>query len=270
MKRISANVKNGIISSLIKTYEYRSLIYTFAIRDLKIQYAQTFLGVLWTIARPLAGLLIYTIFFSFLLNVQTGNVPYFLFAFSGMIYWYYFSYLISKAGTSLLEAQSIIKKIYFPKLVLPFSKVLGGLVEFGISLFVLFVMVIIWGNPLNIKILLLPAFIIANIFIALSIGIWLSALTVRFRDFHHIIPYLINFGIFLTPVFYPATLIPSKYSFFVFLNPMAGVIEGFRWILFDGAIPSAYYCIGIIPVIFLLISGFYFFAKMEGRIADVV
>ncbi|MFH1319476.1 MAG: ABC transporter permease [Bacteroidota bacterium] len=270
MKKISASDKQGIIASLVKTFKYRFLVYTFAARDLKAQYAQTVLGIMWSIIRPLTGLLIYTVFFRYLLNVDTGSVPYPLFAFSGMICWYYFSYLISSAGTSLLEAQDIIKKIYFPKLILPVSKVLVGLVEFGISLILLFVMLIIWGFTPDLKILLFPFLIALNIITAFSIGIWLSALTVRFRDFHHIIPYLVNFGIFLTPVFYPATLIPSKYYFFIYLNPMAGVIEGFRWVLFGGAVPSVYFLVGFIPVILLFISGLYYFTRIEGRMTDII
>ena len=255
------------IKHLIK---YRALIWSFSKRDLKIQYAQTMLGILWSILRPLTGLLIYTLFFGYLLKVGAGSIPYPLFAFSGMICWYLFSYVLAGSGTAIIESQYIIKKVYFPKIILPLSKVMVGIVEFSISLIVLLLLMFIWGVIPGFKIILLPFIILLIVAAGLSIGIWLSALTIRFRDFHHIIPYLVNFGIFLTPVFYPAILIPSGYEFLIYLNPMAGVIEGMRWMLFGGAIPSVYYAVGVLPVLLLLFTGLYYFTKMESEMVDII
>jgi len=269
MKTITSE-RPGVFSALGKVYRYRALVLTLALRDLKIQYAQTLLGILWSILRPLSGLLIYWLFFGKLLKIDTGTIPYPLFAFAGMICWYYFSYLLGSAGTSLLSSQDIIKKIYFPKLILPFSKVLVGLVEFGIAFAILLIMMLYMGFNPQLKLIFIPIGIVLTITTALSVGIWLSALTIRFRDFHHIIPYLVNFGIFVTPVFYPATLIPPDYKFLLFLNPMAGILEGFRWMLFDSPVPSVYYAIGFIPVCLLFVGGLFYFVRIEGKMSDIV
>lgn len=257
---------------LHKVYQFRALVITFARRDIKVQYAQTALGLLWSVLQPLTSLLIWTFFFDKLIDVDTGEVPYPLFAFTGMIAWYFFSHIFNHAGTALVNAQDLIRKIYFPRIILPLSKVLVGLVEFSISLALLFVMMYAMGKAPSARILYLPVFLFFNILTGLAFGIWLSALTIRYRDFQHIIPYLVNLGIWLTPVFYPTTLIPSQYSFFIYINPMAAVIAGYRWALFGhlGQVakiaPDYYY--SVIPVVILLVTGFIYFRKSEATIAD--
>jgi len=255
---------------LAKLFSYRALIYIFAVRDLKVQYAQTFLGILWSVLQPLTGLLIFTFFFAYVIKVDTGGIPYPLFAFSGMISWYFFSSVMAQSGTSLMQSQYLIRKIYFPKLVLPISKALTCFVEFGISFLLLLIMMLILGYYPKINILALPVFIALNLLTGLAVGLWLSALTIRYRDFYHIIPYLVNFGIWLTPVFYPATLIPEKIKFLVYFNPMAGIISGFRWSLLGGAPPSVYYLISFFIVVFIFITGLFYFRRMETKIADLV
>ncbi len=255
---------------LKKLLTYRALIYIFAIRDIKVQYAQTFLGVLWSLIQPLTALFIFTFFFSYIVKVDTGGIPYSLFAFSGMISWYFFSSLMAQTGTSLMQSQYLIRKIYFPKLILPISKSLSCFVEFGISLLLLLVMMLVWGYVPTLSILWFPVVILLNIITGLSVGLWLSALTVRYRDFYHIIPYLINFGIWLTPVFYPATLIPQKIHFLIYLNPMAGIVSAYRWCLLGGSMPSGYYLISLGIVLFIFITGLFYFKKIEDQIADLV
>lgn len=269
-KKIISAAKTSIWVNFRRIYKNRKLVLTFAKRDLNAQYSQTILGIVWCILRPIAGLIIYTVFFSVLLNVTTGELPYPIFAFCGMIFWYLFSFILSRSGTSLLESQNIIKKVYFPKMVLPISKVLVALAEFGISLFVLSALMVYWNIYPDEKLLLLPIIILANVLTGLSIGIWLSALTIRFRDFHHIIPYLVNFGIFLTPIFYPATLIPEEYFYLVYFNPMAANVEFFRWALLDTKLPSVNFLYSYIPVAILLITGSIYFMKTESKIADIV
>lgn len=243
------------------------MAYSLAIRDIKVQYAQTALGFLWSVIQPLTSLLIWTFFFDKLIDVDTGAIPYPLFAFTGMIGWYFFSHIFNHAGTSLVNSQDLIRKIYFPRIILPLSKVLVGMVEFSISLTLLFIMMLIMGVPPTINVLFLPFFILFNIITGLSFGIWLSALTIRYRDFQHIIPYLINLGIWLTPVFYPSTIIPKEYNFVLYINPMSAVIAGYRWCLFGGEL-SANYLYGFIPVVILLVTGFIYFRKSEATIAD--
>lgn len=269
-KHIRADSNLTAIQYWNRLFEYRAMIYSIALSEIKAQYSQTVLGVLWAALRPLMGLAIYTFFFHYLLKVDTGDLPYHLFAFCGIMPWLYFTYLVGDAGISVMQSKDIIKKVYFPKLILPISKALIGLVDFAIGFLVLFVLMLGSGYLPTYKFVFLPLFIALNVATGLSIGIWLSALTIRYRDFHQIIPYLIGFGIFLTPVFFPTTLIPEQYHFIIYINPMAGVIEGFRWCLFEGETLSLYYLIGFAPVIILLVSGLFYFKNIEGKMADIV
>lgn len=261
---------DNLFEYLRKVYQFRSLAFTLARRDLKVQYAQTFLGLLWSVIQPLTSLLVWTFFFDKLVKVDTGGIPYPLFAFSGMIAWYYFTNIFNHAGTSLVNSQDLIRKIYFPRIILPLSKVLVGLVEFTISLALLFLIMLLMGQAPPLQLAFLPFFILLNIITGLAFGLWLSALTIRYRDFQHIIPFFIYLGIWLTPVFYPTTLIPSKYNFLIYINPIAAVIAGYRWSLFGGEPISLYYIGSFILMIFVLITGFIFFRKNESTIADYI
>ncbi|MBU0765264.1 MAG: ABC transporter permease, partial [Bacteroidetes bacterium] len=202
--------------------------------------------------------------------IDTGDIPYPVFVLTGLSSWYYFTYLVSNAGTSLVSAQTIIKKIYFPKLVIPVSKAITGFVNLLITLLLLFIFMVITGRYPNLNIIGLPVIILLNIITGLAFGIWLSALTIRFRDFHHIIPYIIGFGIWITPVFYPISLIPESYRHFIYLNPMAAVAEGYRWALLGGKLPSPWFLTSLIAVFVLLITGMLYFRKNEGKIADMI
>lgn len=269
MKVIDAKSENPW-TYLKKVWEYRAMILSFAKRDIKIKYSQTVLGILWSVIQPLTGLVVFTFFFDKLIKLDTLDTPYALFAFSGMISWYFFSYIVHSSHEALLVNQEIIKKIYFPKLILPLSKVLVGLVDFLIS-FALFIIFALFFKVIpSWTCLLFPIFLILNIVVGLSISIWLSAMTVRYRDFYHIVPYLINFSIWLTPVFYPATLLPADYNWLLYLNPMAAVIAGFRWSLLGGDMPSVYYLISFVPMFLLLFLGIRYFIKIEQNIADVL
>lgn len=239
-------------------------------RDLKIRYSQTFLGFLWAVIQPLTGLVIFTVFFERLIKIQTPGTPYTLFAFSGMVSWFFFSHIVHNAGISLVESQDLIRKVYFPRILLLFAKTLVGLVELGISLLLLLALMALLGRAVFWSILLLPLFVLANICVALSIAIWLSALTIRYRDFHHIIPYLLNFGIWLTPVFYPVTLIPPRLEWLMCVNPMAATISGFRWSLGVQTAPDQGYLVSFLPAAVLFASGFMYFRKIENEIADYI
>ena len=251
--------------------EYKSLIFTLAKRDLRVQYAQTFMGILWSAIQPLAGLVIFWFVFEKVFGgVDTGDVPYPLYVFSGLIAWYYFTFIMGHAGASLINSQMLIKKVYFPRLVAPLSKVLVGSVEFMIALTIMLLIMIIFGKIPTYTLLALPIFVLINIITGLSLGIWLSALTIRYRDLQHIIPYIVNYGMFLTPVFYPGNILPKQLIFANYFNPMAGSIALFRWILFDGPLPSVNYLAGFILAGLLLISGVFYFKKIEKRIAEYV
>lgn len=254
---------------LKKVWASRILMVALAKRDLKAKYAQTALGVLWSLLQPLTGLLIFTFFFQRVIPIGDKiGYPYSIFAFIGMTSWYYFSFNVTQGGMALMQSQDLIKKIYFPKLVLPLSKALVGLGDFFTSLLLLLIIMLIEGYVPSWKIIFLPFFLLLNAITGLSVSLWLSALTIRYRDFQHILPYLINFGIWLTPVFYPGTLIPSQYSYLLYLNPMAGVIEGFRWCLMGESAFLPAYWVGISVAVVLFVGGLLFFQKMEDQLSD--
>jgi len=259
---------NQSLSGYLKSvFEARGLILSFAIRDLKIQYAQTYLGVLWSLVQPLTGLIIFNFFFQRVIHLNL-QVPYAVFAFTGIMGWFYFTALVGQAGISLMSNQALIKKIQFPRLVLPLSKALVGLVEFSISLILLLFMLMIFGMGISSKIIFLPLVIIANVVTGLSVGIWLSALTIRFRDLHHLIPYLIGFGIWLTPVFYPTTMVPDAYKWIYYLHPVANVIALYRWIFIGLPVDPLQVACSFGVAILVFISGLYFFVRNEKFIAD--
>ena len=254
-------------SYLKKVWEFRSMIITLTMRDLKVKYAQTFLGILWALLQPLVGVLVFTFFFTQLIKLES-TIPYPLIALSGIAAWYFFSSIIHSAGISLVHAHDLIKKVYFPRLVILVSKILSGLIELGITLCLLLILMLIFGVYPGIEILFLPVFIILTIVFGLSISLWLSALTLRYRDFHHIIPYLLNYGIWLTPVFFPVSIIPEKFNWLIYLNPMAAIIAGFRWSLLGDTFPDWMYWISFVPIIVLLILGLDYFRRNEYKIAD--
>ena len=249
---------------------YRDLFYILAYRDLRVRYAQTFLGFVWALLQPLATLLIFILVFGIVVKVDTGGIPYPLFAISGISMWAYFGFVLNQSGNSVIGAQEMIKKIYFPRLVIPLSKAVVGFVDFGVALLMLVILMIVYHFTPSINIVFAPLFILLNIIAALAVGIWLSALTIRYRDFQHIIPFLVQVGMYVTPVAYPARLVPDKYQLIYNLNPMAGVIQGFRWSVFGGSPPDIYFYISMIVILILFISSLFYFKKVEDVMADIV
>jgi len=270
MKRISASQKRTLWAYLKKVYEYRQLIVVFASRHIKSKYAQTFLGVMWSVLQPLTALLIFTLFFGKIIRLDTHGIPFPLFVFSGLISWYYFMFLVDTGSESLKTAESLIQKMYFPKLVLPLSKTLAGLIDFSISAVLLVIMMLIMGHPFNWHIVFLPGFIFLNMITGLSVGIWLSVLSIRYSDLRVFIPYIITFGIWLTPVFYPGSIIPKDYFFLMYMNPMAAVISGYRWAILGAETPSVYYALSFIPVFIVFVGGLFYFNKIENKIVDIL
>ena len=269
-KIIKPDNNKNIISYIKEIYRFRSYILLFTKRDLKIKYAQTVLGVLWTLIQPIVGLIIFTYFFGKLINIGTDGSPYPVFVFPGIIAWYCFSFIVAYSGISLIESQNLVKKIYFPKIILPISKSLTSLTELLIWFVILFAILIIFNVTPGFKILFLPIFILLNILTGLSIGIWLSALTYRFRDLIHIIPYLVGFSIFVTPVFYPVNIIPENMNILIYMNPMAGVIQGYRWCIFEQADYSIKYLLGFGIMMSILLLGIKYFTKIDKKISDVI
>lgn len=254
-----------------KVWDYRYMIVVLATRDLKIKYAQTVLGLVWTIIQPLTGLAIFYFFFHFL--VAMPKVPecgYVVFAFSGMTAWYFFSYIVYQGSNSLISGQELSQKVYFPRIILPLSKVVVGAVDLTISLCLLMVLMLVMNVKPGWQILLLPGFVAVNATVGLSVAVWLSALTIRYRDLQHIVPYIVNFGIWLTPVFFPTTIVPDKLNWFLYLNPMTGVVEGYRWCLWGYSEFTWSYAFGLILAFLLLIAGTVFFKRQEHHMMDVI
>lgn len=265
-KTISAGTPT-LSSYIFEVWQARNLIRSFALRDLKIQYAQTYLGLLWSLIQPLTGLLIFTVFFQKLIQLDV-DVPYPIFALTGIIGWFYFTGLVGQAGTSLMHNQQVIRKINFPRLVLPLAKAMSGLAELGISTMLLVVVMLFTKSPFSFNLIFFPVVVLFNLIAGLSIGIWLSALTIRFRDLHHIIPFLVGFGIWLTPVFYPTTIVPKTYFWIYYFHPIANVISLYRWIFTGGTVEWLQVISSFAISIVLLISGLLFFIRNEKQIAE--
>lgn len=251
-----------------RVYQFRQLIVSFAKRDLKARFVQTKLGLFWMIIQPAIALTIFTIFFDKLIHLETGNVPYVAFAFSGMTIWYFFTNMINSAGTSLLHSQELIRKVYFPRILLPISKIVVATVEFFVAFILLIFMMLVLGVDFQVSWLLFPVAVLMAILVGSCVAIWLNVLTVKKRDLQHFIPYIANFGIWLTPVFYPTTLIPEAFRDAIYyLNPIATTIDFLRSLLFD--LPFNWmYCLSFIPVLLLLILGIRIFKNTERNMVD--
>lgn len=260
--------RTDLADYLKSIWAYLSLILSFAIRDIRVKYAQTYLGILWSILQSVIGVGIVTFFFGYIIKINTGDIPYFLYVFPGMASWYFFSFLVGYVGSSMQQSQHLIQKVYFPRLIVPLSQSVVGLIDFCIWIAVCLIFKLIFRNPFSINLIFLPVFIVLNLATGLSVAVWLSALTARYRDLQIIIPFIIGFGIFVTPVFFPEVMIPAKYSFLLFLNPMAGVISGLRWCILGTEIPSLNYLFGFIPVIFLFVTGMIYFIRVEYKLVD--
>jgi lipopolysaccharide transport system permease protein len=253
---------------LAAVWNSRSLIYTFAWQELKVQYAQTMLGVLWAVLRPMIILAIFTLIFALLIQLKGVTIPYPLFAFSGLIAWNYFNFIVSNGSSVIINNQNLIRKFYFPKIILLLSKSLVGLVEFFISLVLMFVLALILRFQVSIHPVWLLFFILANLLTGLTVALWLSALSVRFRDINQFVLPLIGFVIWLTPVFYPGTLIPEHYQYILFFNPLAGIVQGYRYAILGGEFLSVQYFYTFAVVGLLFFAGLLIFIRVEDEMPD--
>jgi len=252
-------------------WAYRELLYFLVWRDIKVRYKQTALGAAWVIIQPLLTMVVFTLFFGNLAKVPSDGIPYPLFAFAGLVPWTLFAYSLTESSGSLVANQNLITKVYFPRLIIPLASVLAGLVDFAISFSVLLLLMLYYGVVPTIYVLTVPLFVVMAVLAALSVGIWLSALNVEFRDVRYTIPFLTQLWMFLTPLAYASSLIPDRWKLIYGLNPMAGVVEGFRWALL-GRTPSPGFLVAAsAPVVLvLLIGGILYFRRMEKTFADVV
>ena len=262
--------KKWVPVDLHELWEYRELLYSFLARDVKIRYKQTVLGFLWAIIQPLFMMVIFTLFFGGFAKIPSDGVPYPLFSFAALLPWTLFAEGLTRSTTSMVSNAGIMTKVYFPRLVMPISGILSPLVDFFIAFVILILMMAYYGFVPTIAIVLLPFFILLAIMTSLAVGLWLSALNVKYRDFQYTLPFIIQLWLYASPVVYPSSMIPEQYRMLYGLNPMAGVIEGFRWALLGAKPPDAMILVSVGVVVVLLIGGLFYFKRMEQYFADVV
>ena len=256
---------------LRELWEYRELLYFLIWRDVKVRYKQTALGAAWAIIQPVFMMVVFSLFFGRLAKVPSDGIPYPVFTFCALIPWQLFANALTESSNSLVGNQNLITKVYFPRLVVPLSAVLSGVVDFAIAFVLLLVMMVYFGIVPTWAVVTLPVFILLEILTALGVGLWLSALNVQFRDVRYTISFLVQVWLFLTPVAYPSSIIPARWRVFYGLNPMTGVVEGFRWALLGKAAPSlSMLLVSILMVLAILIGGLYYFRRMEQTFADLV
>lgn len=249
---------------------YRELIWALAWRDFRVKYAQTLLGVLWAVIEPLATAVLLSIVFNRIARANTFGVDPILFGLTGMIAWNYFSNVVQQGSESLIMAQNMIKKIYFPRIIIPASKAVAALPDMLVALIFTMVFYLATWKGFGISLLMLPVFLFLSLISALSLGIWFSALNIRYRDFRHVMPFLTRMGLFITPIAYTTADIPEDLRWLFFLNPMAGIIEGIRWSMFGLPLDIPYFALSMAVMSLLLIVGFYYFNRLEKNIADVI
>jgi len=256
---------------LQELWEFRELIYFLAWRDIKVRYKQTVLGVVWAIIQPLFLMVVFSLFFGRLAKVPSDGYPYSIFVFTALLPWQLFAHSLTESSNSLVANERLITKVFFPRLVIPIASVIGGLVDFAIAFVILLAMMAWYGIRPGMQVLTLPLFVLLAILAALAAGLWLSALNVRYRDVRYTITFLTQLWLFVTPVTYPSSLVPEKWRVLYGLNPMAGVVEGFRWALLGKAQPPTLILgASTVAVVILLVGGLYYFRRMEQSFADIV
>lgn len=255
--------------NLRELWDYRELLYFFTWRDIKVRYKQTALGAAWAVLQPLLGMIVFTLIFGRLAGMPSDGIPYPLFAFAGLLPWQFFAYALTQASTSLVVNERVITKIYFPRMLVPMSAVLGGVMDFAVASVILIGLLFWYGVVPSKALLILPLFFGLALATALGIGLWLSAMDVQYRDVRYTVPFLTQIWFFATPVVYPSSLLPSPWRTLSGLNPMAGVVEGFRWALAGGPRTSLpLLTISAVSAAVLLTTGLFFFRRMERDFAD--
>ncbi|RJR07412.1 ABC transporter permease [Candidatus Parcubacteria bacterium] len=256
--------------NLREIWHYRELLVFLTWRDIKVRYAQAALGATWAILQPLLTMVIFSVIFGNLAELPSDGIPYPIFSYAALLPWQLFAGALQRTGTSLVGNANLLTKVYFPRLIIPISAVAAGLVDFIIALVVLFGLMLFYHIKLTWAVLTLPLLILLALLTALAVGLWLSALNVQYRDVQHMIPFLVQAWMYASPVAYSVGLIPDKWRILYGLNPMAGVIQGFRWALLGAAPPDELMVASVVIVVILLMSGLYYFKRMEKTFADVV
>ncbi len=256
---------------LRELWEYRELLYFFAWRDIKVRYKQTVMGALWAIIQPFFTMVIFSLFFGRLANIPSDGVPYPVFSFTALVPWTFFANALAQASNSLVSNANMIKKIYFPRLALPIATVLAGTIDFAVAFIVLLGIMLFYGLVPTVNIIWLPFFALLALVTSLGVGLWLAVMNVQFRDVRYTVPFLTQAWLFMTPIAYPSSLLPEPWRTLYGLNPMAGVVEGFRWALLGtDTAPGKMIIVSSMVALILLIGGAFYFRRMEESFADVL
>ena len=263
--------QGSVASRLSEVWAYKELFYFFTWRDIQVRYRQTALGVAWAVIQPVLTMAVFSVFLGKLAGVPSDGVPYPVFVFCGLVPWQLFAYALGASASSLVSNERLVSKVYFPRLILPLSAVLAGLVDFVIALAALLVLMRLYGLWPGWAIVTLPLFTLLAVATAIAVGLGLSALSVRYRDVRHALPFLTQFWLFATPIAYPSSLLPERLRPLYGLNPMAGVVEGFRWALLgQGNPPSALILVSTIVVVLGLALSLLYFLRVERSFADII
>lgn len=256
---------------LNNVWRYRELLFTLMMRDIQVLYKQAALGAAWAVIQPVFAVTVFTIVFGNFAKMPSDGIPYPIFAFAAVLPWTYFAEATRRAATGLVDDAELVKKVYFPRLILPLAKVTAPLVDFAIAFCVLLVLMAFYGVMPSVKLLaVIPLIMVAGL-LALAIGLWLGPVNVRFRDVKHTVPFLLQIGMYASPIVYPLSQVPAEWKHVYSLNPMVGVIEGFRWAVFDRGDPDfASLGIGLAVIIGMLVLGLVYFKNQERNFADVI
>jgi len=249
---------------------YRDLLRMLSYRDIRVRYAQTILGMAWAVINPLISMMLLYFVFGVVIKVDTQGVPPLIFMMAGLCAWNYFARVVGDAGNSVIGAQSLVKKVYFPRLIIPLSKSISALMDLLIVMAILAGMIIAYKIPMSWQSLMFLPFIVMAVLAGIAFGIWVSALSIRFRDFTHILPLVLRIGMFLSPIAYGAALVPHNYKWGFNLNPLTGIIEGCRWALFNTPLDVSSVWISLIVILVVLLGGVWYFLRMDQYIADVI
>jgi lipopolysaccharide transport system permease protein len=272
VKEVDFGPPSGWLSlRLRELWGYRDLLYFLIWRDIKVRYKQTLLGAAWAILQPLMTMVVFSLIFGKLARMPTDGIPYPIFSFTALLPWQLFSRALSDASSSLVTSQTMITKVYFPRILLPLASILSGVVDFAIALVILIGMMFYYRIQPTWAVLTLPLFIVMALATAMAVGLWLSALNVLYRDVKYVTPFLINFWLYATPVAYSSSLIPEGWRSLYGLNPLAGVVEGFRWALLGQTLNvGSLIFVSAAAVVVLLVAGLIYFQRMELTLADMV
>ncbi len=252
-------------------WRYRELFYFLAWRDILVRYKQTVIGISWAVIRPLLTMLVLSFVFSILAKMPSGGIPYPILVFSGLLPWQFFATAFAESGNSLVSNSGMISKVYFPRLVVPVSSVITSFVDFLISAVIMVLIMLYYGFMPGSSIVVLPLFVLLAFATAFGSGLWVSALMVRYRDFRYIVPFVVQFGLYISPVAFKSDVVPEKWRLLYSMNPMVGVIDGFRWALLGEKNiywPGFYISVGAVALI--IISGIWYFRRTERTFADVI